>query len=93
MNVATNSVFDAAGAANHEATRVVPVVSPGGGQSGFAQIAGSAKALRTVSAVVKIQTATAWSISAFIPVRDFSTADGTFHRVYGVAVDALISQP
>ena len=90
LNTAANAVFDAAGAPNREATKVVPVVSAAGSVHGFAQVTGSAKAVAATAAVVEISSATTWSITAFVPVTSMPDASGAFHREYGVAVDALI---
>lgn len=91
LNTGANAVFEAAGAPNRDATKIVPVVAQGGGSRGYAQITGPAQALKSTAAVVEINTATAWSITAFIPVSKIDASSGTFHRVYGVAVDALVN--
>ena len=90
LNAAANAVFDAAGAPNRETSKVVRIVAPGGGNRGFAQISGSAAAVKATTAVVEISTSTAWTITAFIPVARLDSSTETFQREYGVSVDALI---
>lgn len=91
LNTAANTVFAAAGSSNRQATKVVPVVRPGGGNGGFAQIVGSSQAVKATTAVMEITTTTAWSITALIPVSRIDSSSGSFHREYGVAVDALVN--
>ena len=93
LNTAVNAMLDAAGSGNRQATKVVPIVTEGGGNAGFAQIVGSGSAVSRTNAVVEIARPApgAGAISALIPVSAVDTAGGTFHRVYGVGIDALIN--
>lgn len=92
LDQAVNTMLSAAGVPNHDASRVVPVVSTGGIASGYAQIVGSQARVAATRAVVKISTAApnGWTITTLVPVSVVSRSNGTMHRVYGVAVDALV---
>lgn len=93
LDQAVNAMFDAAGAPNRDATRVVPIVSSGGQTAGYAQIVGPRAQVAATRAVVKISTASAngWTIDAFVPVSTVSRSSGAMHREYGVAVDAIVN--
>lgn len=92
LNTAVNAMLDAAGSGNHQATKVVPIVTEGGGDAGFAQIVGSGSAVSRTNAVVEIARPApgAGAISVLVPVSSVDTNGGTLHRVYGVGIDALI---
>ncbi len=86
-------------AANREETKVVPILSigiglssPGGAYVGAAQVSGPAEALATVQAVTQIETAFSNTVrvKVLIPIDSLTPIPGSFHRVYGVGVTAII---
>ncbi|HEY9181440.1 MAG TPA: hypothetical protein VIO32_12025 [Candidatus Baltobacteraceae bacterium] len=93
IDTAVNAMFQAAGAPNRGATRVVPIVSEGGVTSGYAQVTGTPARVNGTRAVLKITTTSpnGWTIEALVPVISIGRADGTIHRAYGVAVDAIVN--
>lgn len=93
MNEAVDAMLTAAGVPNREAARVVPVVGVGGVRAGFAQIVGSQPRVAAVRAVLRISATSpnGWTIDSLVPVSTVSRASGAMHRVYGVAVDALVN--
>lgn len=95
LDQAANALLGAAGAPNHDASRVVPIVGAGGVTSGYAQIVGPRSRVAATRAVMKISTTAAngWTIDALVPVSAVSRESGSMHREYGVAVDAIVSGP
>ncbi len=86
-------------AANREETKVVPILSigiglssPGGAYIGAAQVSGPAGALATVQAVAQIEAtfSNTVRVKALIPIDSLTPIPGSFHRVYGVGVTAII---
>ncbi len=86
-------------AANREMTKVVPILSvgigissPGGAHIGAAQVSGPAEVLATVQAVAQIEATFSGTvrIKALIPIDSLTPIPGSFHRVYGVGVTAII---
>lgn len=86
-------------AANREETKVVPILSVGIGISssgsayiGAAQVSGPAEALATVQAVAQIEATLSNSVrvKALVPIDSLTPIPGSFHRVYGVGVTAII---
>lgn len=86
-------------AANRETTKVVPILSvgvgissPGGAYVGAAQVSGPEEALASVQAVAQIEAAfsTTARVKALIPIDSLTPLPGSFHRVYGVGVTAII---
>lgn len=86
-------------AANREETKVVPILSigigvsgPGGAYIGAAQVSGPAEALATVEAVAQIEAtfSNTVRVKALIPIDSLIPVPGSFHRVYGVGVTAII---
>lgn len=94
LDGAVNTLLADAGAANREATRTVPLINADGSSTGGAQIVGPRPAVDKVRAVVRVTSS--WqgtqrvTIAALVPV-DRIEHGPRFHRVYGVAVDALVS--
>jgi hypothetical protein len=91
LDSAVNAMLDAAGSGNHQATKVVPIETAQGGADGFAQIVGPGSEVRRTTAVIEITAPSAFQISVLVPVSTFDASAGTFHRVYGVGVDALVN--
>lgn len=93
LDRAVNAALSAAGVPNREATRVVPIVTSGGASAGYAQIVGARARVAQTRAVVKMSTTAAngWRFDALVPVSVVGRSSGAMHRVYGVAVDALVS--
>lgn len=93
LNTGVNAMLQAAGVGNSGATRVVPIVTPGGIVTGYAQIAGTQSAVNAAKAVVQLHTdyGGAWSISALVPVTNVTRTSGAMHRASGVAIDAVIN--
>lgn len=93
LNAAVDAMLSAAGAANRDAARVVPIVAAGGATVGYAQVVGPQARVAATRAVVRISTTApnGWTIDALVPVSTVSRASGAMHRVYGVAVDALVN--
>lgn len=93
LDQAVDAMFSAAGAPNREATRVVPIENAGGIVSGYAQITGARASVAATRAVVRISTVSpnGWTIDALVPVTSVSRTNGTLHREYGVAVDAIVN--
>jgi len=86
-------------AENREETKVVPILSigigissPGGAYIGAAQVSGPAEALASVQAVAQIEAtfSSTARIKALIPIDSLTPIPGSFHRVYGVGVTAII---
>ncbi len=86
-------------AANREETKVVPILSigiglssPGGAYIGAAQVSGPTEALATVQAVAQIEAtfSNTVRVKALIPIDSLTPIPGSFHRVYGVGVTAII---
>jgi hypothetical protein len=94
LDQAVNAVLSAAGASNRDATRVVPVVTAEGAVAGYAQIVGSQGRVAATRAVLNVSTSTphGWSIETLVPVSTVSRDGRMMHRVYGVAVDALVRE-
>lgn len=94
LDRAVNAVLSAAGVSNREATRVVPVVGTGGATGQYAQIVGTQARVGSTRAVVKVSTIApnGWTIDTYVPVSIVSRSGGAMHRVYGVAVDALVRE-
>lgn len=92
IDAAVNAMLAAAGAPNHQATRVVPIENSGGLVSGYAQIVGTRSSVAATRAVVRISAppASGWTVDAYIPVTGIDRHSGTIHRQYGVAIDALV---
>jgi hypothetical protein len=92
LDQAVNAVLSASGIPNHDATRVVPVVTAGGAEAGFAQIVGPQARVAATRAVVKISTTApnGWTFDTLVPVSVVKRGSGQMHREYGVAVDALV---
>lgn len=92
LDQAVNAVLSAAGVPNRDATRVVPVVTSGGAQAGYAQIVGPQARVAATRAVVKISTSApnGWTFDTLVPVSVVKRGSGAMHREYGVAVDALV---
>lgn len=93
LDGAIDAVFSAAGVPSHAARRSVPLIaSQGGALLGAAQVTGDAAAVRRVRAVVVVDSsssaANGGTLHAYIPV-DRIEAGPHFHRVYGVALDAV----
>ncbi len=90
---AVNALLGAAGVANREASRVVPIVGAGGTAEGYAQIIGAQSRVAATRAVVKLSAnaPNGWRIDTLVPVTAISRAGGTLHREYGVAVDAVVN--
>jgi hypothetical protein len=93
LNTGVNTLLQAAGVGNSTASRVVPIETPGGIVTGYAQIVGAQKAVNATKAVVQLHTdyGGAWSISALVPVTSVTRTAGTMHRAYGVAIGAVIN--
>ncbi len=91
LNSAVNAVLDAAGSANTQTTKVVPIVTAAGAQAGFAQIVGTQRAVEHTTAVVEVSAPSSVSIIALIPVSRIDAQAGTFNREYGVGIDALVN--
>jgi len=93
LNSAVDAMFSAAGVPNRDAARVVPIVAAGGATVGYAQIVGPQARVAATRAVVRISTTApnGWTIHALVPVSTVGRASGAMHRVYGVAVDALVN--
>jgi len=86
-------------AANREETKVVPILSigiglssPGGAYIGAAQVSGPAGVLANVQAVAQIEAtfSNTVRVKALIPIDSLTPIPGSFHRVYGVGVTAII---
>lgn len=94
LNAAVNAMLSAAGVPNRDAARVVPLVSTGGATRGYAQIVGPQALLAATRAVVRVSTTApnGWTIDALVPVSVVGRTSGEMHRVYGVAVDALVNE-
>lgn len=92
VDQAVNAMLTAAGVANREASRVVPIVSAGGATTGYAQVVGPQARVASTRAVVMISSTSpnGWRIDTLVPVRVVSRTGGAMHREYGVAVDALV---
>lgn len=84
---------------NRETTKVVPIVSagigissPGGTYLGAAQVSGPEEALAAVQAVVQIEAtfSNTARVKALVPIDSLTPIPGSFHRVYGVGVTALV---
>lgn len=91
LDSAVNAMLDSAGSGNRQATKVVPIETAQGAADGFAQVVGPGSDVRRTTAVVEITAPSAFQISAFVPISSFDASAGTFHRVYGVGVDALVN--
>jgi hypothetical protein len=93
LDQAVNAMLQAAGAPNHDVTRVVPVVRTGGVTAGYAQIVGTHAAVARTRAVLEISTdvPSGWNIDALIPVTTIDRTGGAIHRSYGVGVDAIVN--
>jgi hypothetical protein len=93
LNTGVNALLQAAGVANREASRVVPIVDSVGVSNGFAQIVGTQRNVNAVKAVLAVEThgGETWSITGFVPVTSVNRG-GTPHRAYGVAIDAVIDR-
>jgi len=94
LDQAVNAVLSAAGVPNRDATRVVPIVTAGGAQAGYAQIVGPKAEVTATRAVVKISTTApnGWTFDTLVPVSVVKRGSGQMHREYGVAVDALVRE-
>ncbi len=99
INDSVNALMFNHRAENREQTKVVPILSlgvgissPGGAYIGAAQVSGPEEALATVQAVTQIEAtfSNAVRVRALIPIDSLSPLPGSFHRVYGVGVTALI---
>ena len=91
LNTAVNAMLDAAQAGNHQATKVVPIVTLGGGSAGFAQVTGSGYAVSRTIAVVEIRASGGTGqVTLLVPAASIARDSGTFVREYGVGVDALV---
>lgn len=86
-------------AENREKTKVVPILSvgvgissPGGAYIGAAQVSGPEEAVATVQAVAQIEAtfSNTVRVKALVPIDSLTPLPGSFHRVYGVGVTALI---
>jgi hypothetical protein len=93
LNTGVNTLLQAAGVGNSASSRVVPIVTPGGTLTGYAQVVGTPSAVNATKAVVQLHTeyGGAWSISALVPVSSVARTSGAMHRVSGAAIDAVIS--
>ena len=93
IKTAVDAMLSAAGAANRDAARVVPIVAAGGATVGYAQVVGPQARVAATRAIVRISTTApnGWTIDALVPVSTVGRASGALHRVYGVAVDALVN--
>lgn len=94
LNQAVNAMLGAAGAANRETSRVVPVESAGGLVAGYAQIIGPRMQVLATRAVIKVSVIApnGWKIDALIPVSSVSRSGVSMHREYGVAIDAIANR-
>jgi len=84
---------------NREKTKVVPILSvgigissPGGAYIGAAQVSGPEEAVAAVQAVAQIEAtfSNTVRVKALVPIDSLTPLPGSFHRVYGVGVTALI---
>ncbi len=91
LNKFINGVFQNKGAANRDATKVVPILTFGQGiEAGACQVLGPADAVKTVEVVFAVAATLdkghRFNVQALIPS---STMKG-INRVYGVGVSAII---
>ncbi|PKK90091.1 MAG: hypothetical protein CVV64_11270 [Candidatus Wallbacteria bacterium HGW-Wallbacteria-1] len=94
LNDFINTLLMNNGAANRDATKVVPIITAGRkGHVGACQVTGDAEQLKTVRAVIMIESdyQTKIRVKAMIPSNSVNPLK--FNRVHGVGVSAIIDIP
>lgn len=95
LNGFINNLMLSNGVANHDKTKVVPIITVGSSTYiGAAQVTGPAYAIAQTQAVGEFAGGwnnNVWQVRAIVPINNLNVVAGGFKRVYGVGVDAVIN--